>query len=288
MLNYNLRSKRKNYMRRAISSPKEFFLAENIRPRKGLGQSFIHDKNVLERISEIAELSKEDVVLEIGAGLGALTLFLCERSRRVIAIEKDNRLIEKLRQNVSHLKNVEIISGDVLQIDFRDFYRGDKIKAVSNLPYSISSPILFKLLEERDIFSLLVLMLQSEVGERINALPGSKQYGSSSVLIQTYMDISVELRVPPDAFWPKPKVWSVVVKLIPLPSPRIYIPEEKLFKKIVKAAFSSRRKMLGNSLCVLFPKEKVKEILEKSGIDGKRRAETLSIEEFGKLAVSGL
>src|SRR3972149_5726673 len=115
MLNYNLRSKRKNYMRRAISSPKEFFLAENIRPRKGLGQSFIHDKNVLERISEIAELSKEDVVLEIGAGLGALTLFLCERGRRVIAIEKDNALIEKHKQNVSHLKNVEIISGDVLQ-----------------------------------------------------------------------------------------------------------------------------------------------------------------------------
>jgi 16S rRNA (adenine1518-N6/adenine1519-N6)-dimethyltransferase len=102
------------------------------------------------------------------------------------------------------------------------------------------------------------------------------------------MDVSVELRVPPEAFWPKPKVWSVVVKLIPLPMPRIYIPEEKLFKKIVKAAFSSRRKMLGNSLCVLFPKEKIKEILEKSGIDGKRRAETLSIEEFGKLAVSVL
>ncbi len=271
-----------------MSLPKEFFLTENLRPRKGLGQSFIHNKNVLERILEIAELSKEDEVLEIGAGLGALTLFLGERSRRVIAIEKDNRLIDKLKQNVSHLKNIEIISGDALRINFREFYRGNKIKVVSNLPYSISSPILFKLLEERDIFSLLVLMLQSEVGERINALPGSKQYGSASVLIQTYMDVSIELRVPPEAFWPKPKVWSVVIKLIPLPGPRIYISDEKLFKKIVRAAFSSRRKMLGNSLCVLFPKEKVKEILKKSDIDGKRRAETLTIEEFGKLSLSSL
>jgi 16S rRNA (adenine1518-N6/adenine1519-N6)-dimethyltransferase len=288
MLNYYLKTELRRNMIRANSSPKEFFILENIKPRKGLGQSFINDKNVLERISEIAELSEEDEVLEIGAGLGALTLFLGKRSRRVIAIEKDRRLLDKLRQNVSHLENVEIISGDALQINLRGFYRGNKIKVVSNLPYSISSPILFKLLEERDIFSLLVLMLQSEVGERINASPGSRKYSSISVFIQTYMDVSLELRVPPESFWPKPKVWSVVVKLTPLPSPRIHIPDEVIFKKIVRAAFSSRRKMLLNSLCAIFPKEKVKEILKTSDIDGKRRAETLSIEEFGRLTLSSL
>lgn len=273
-------------MVRAKSSPREFFLSEDLKPRKTLGQSFMYDKNVLERILEIAELSEEDDVLEIGAGFGALTAPLGERSRRVITIEKDNRLLEKLKQNVSHLGNVEIISGDALKINLREFYRGSKIKVVSNLPYSISSPILFRLLEERNIFSLLVLMLQSEVGERICALPGSKEYSSISVLIQTYMNVSLELRVPPEAFWPKPRVWSVVVKLVPLPGSRIFIPDEKLFKKIVRGAFSSRRKMLLNSLSALFPKEQVKEILKKSGIDGKRRAETLSIEEFGRLTLS--
>jgi 16S rRNA (adenine1518-N6/adenine1519-N6)-dimethyltransferase len=275
-------------MIRAKSSPREFFISEDLKPRKALGQSFIHDKNVLERMLEISELSEKDDVLEIGAGLGALTVSLGERSRRVITIEKDNRLLEKLKQNISHLENVEIISGDALKINLREFYRGGKIKVVSNLPYSISSPILFKLLEERDILSLLVLMLQSEVGERISALPGSKEYSSISVLIQTYMDVSLELRVPPEAFWPKPKVWSVVIKLVPLPGPRIFIPDEKLFKKIVRAAFSSRRKMLLNSLCALFPKAQVKEILEESGIDGKRRAETLSIEELGRLTLSSI
>jgi 16S rRNA (adenine1518-N6/adenine1519-N6)-dimethyltransferase len=264
-------------------SPREFFISRKIRPRKSLGQSFIKDQKVLERMWKIAELSKEDEVLEIGAGLGALTLFLGERLRRVIAIEKDKRLLEKLKQAVSHLKNIEIISGDALRIDLRGFYKGNKIKVVSNLPYSVSSPILIKLLDERGIFSLLVLMLQREVGERITASPGGRQYGSISVLMQTYMDASIELRVSPEAFWPRPKVQSVVVKLRPLPSPRIPILDEKLFKKIVRAAFSSRRKMLANSLCSLFPKEKIEEVLKTSGIDGKRRAETLSLEEFGRL-----
>jgi 16S rRNA (adenine1518-N6/adenine1519-N6)-dimethyltransferase len=271
-------------MTREKLSIKEFFISQKIRPRKSLGQSFIKDRKVLESIGKIAELREEDEALEIGAGLGALTLFLGERVKRVIAIEKDKRLIEELKQTVSHLKNVEIISGDFLQLDLRGFYKGDKIKVVSNLPYSVSSPILLKLLEERDILSLLTLMLQREVGERISALPGGRQYGSLSVLIQTYMDVSVELHVPPEAFWPRPEVHSVVLKLRPLQIPRIRISDEKFFKKVVRAAFSSRRKMLGNSLCSAFPKEKVEGILKASGVDRKRRAETLSVEEFGKLA----
>ncbi len=265
---------------------KKFFISQKIRPRKSLGQSFIKDSYVLERIGEIAELSKEDEALEIGAGLGALTVFLAERVKRVVAIEKDERYVEKIGQILSRLTNVEIISGDVLQLNLREFYRGNKIKVVSNLPYSVSSPILLKLLEEGEIFSLFTLMLQREVGERICAPPGSKQYGSLSVLIQTYMDATVELHVPPEAFWPRPDVHSVVVKLIPLRSPKVYISDEALYRKIVRAAFSSRRKMLANSLLSIFPKEKVEEILKGSGIDRKRRAETLSLEEFGRLVQS--
>lgn len=265
------------------TSPKEFFLSEKAYPRKSLGQNFIRDQRVLERIGEIARLSEEDEVLEIGAGLGALTVFLGERVGRVIAIERDKRLIERLRENVSHLKNVEIIEEDALRIDFRGLHRGNKIKVVSNLPYSISSPIVFKLLDEREAFSLLVLMLQREVGERITASPGGRGYGSISVLVQAYMDAKIALRVPPEAFWPRPKVDSVVIKLVPLPGPRVVIPDERLFRSIVRASFSSRRKILTNSLSSLFPKEKVGGILKSCGIDGRRRAETLSVEEFGRI-----
>lgn len=238
---------------------------------------------MLERIGEIADLSKDDEVLEIGAGLGGLTLFLGQKAGRVIAIEKDRRLVEKLKETVAHLKNVEVVPEDALRVEFIRFYGKRRIKVVSNLPYSISSPILIKLLEERETFSLLALMIQREVGERITALPGSRTYGSISVLVQTYMDVSIELHVPPDAFWPRPKVDSVVIKLVPLPNPRIAMPDEKLFRSIVRAAFSSRRKILSNSLCSLLSREKVEEILKLSGIDGKRRAETLSVGEFGRL-----
>ncbi|HSE84116.1 MAG TPA: 16S rRNA (adenine(1518)-N(6)/adenine(1519)-N(6))-dimethyltransferase RsmA [Thermodesulfobacteriota bacterium] len=262
---------------------KEFFISEKKHPKKSLGQNFIIDQRVLDRIGEIAGLSEEDEVLEIGAGLGALTLFLGKKVKRVVAIEKDIRLLEELKSTVSDLGNVEIIPGDALQVDFRGFYRDKKIKVVSNLPYSVSSPILVKLIEEREIFSLFVLMLQREVGERITASPGGKEYGSISVLVQAYTDASVELRVSPAAFWPQPKVDSVVVKLMPLPSPRIRLRNEKLFRKIIRAAFSSRRKIISNSLGSQFPKEKVEEILLRSGIDKKRRAETLSVEEFGRV-----
>lgn len=241
------------------------------------------DSHVLGRMAEIADLSKEDEVLEIGAGLGALTLFLGQKAGRVIAIEKDKRLIEKLKETVSHLKNVEIVPGDALRAEFRRFYGGKRIKVVANLPYSISSPILIKLLEERELFSVLVLMIQREVAERIVALRGSRTYGSLSIVIQTYMDVGIELLVPPEAFWPRPQVDSAVIKLVPLSTPRISIQDEKLFRSIVRAAFSSRRKILSNSLSSLFPKHKSEQILESSEIDGKRRAETLSIEEFGRL-----
>jgi 16S rRNA (adenine1518-N6/adenine1519-N6)-dimethyltransferase len=267
-----------------IESPREFFLSRGIVPKKALGQSFLVDLRILERIGEIAELSGQDEVVEIGAGLGVLTTFLGERVKRVIAIEKDPRFIDKLKEITVPFGNIELVHQDALGIEFKKFYLGNKLKVVSNLPYSVSSPILIKLLDEREVFSLMVLMVQKEVGERIVASPGTKAYGSISVLIQTYMDAEIKLHVPPSAFWPQPKVESVVLKLIPLSSPRVNVPDERFFRRVVKAAFSSRRKILANSLSSIFPREMVEAILKAAEIDRKRRAETLSLEEFGRIA----
>jgi len=273
---------------KSLYQPKRILLPDKIFPKKSLGQNFIVDLEVLDRMCQIAELSGNDEVLEIGAGLGTLTNYLAERTQRVVAIEKDKRLFEKLKTSTHQLSNVELVMGDVLKINFRELFTGSKMKVISNLPYSISSPILMSLLEIRDIFSLLVIMIQREVGERITARPGGRDYGSISVLLQTFFDISIEVIVHPEAFWPRPKVDSVVLKLNPLRNPRIEIHDMELFRKIVRASFSSRRKILANSLRSLVPKDKVDEILKSAEIDRKRRAETLSIEEFGKLAEEAL
>ncbi len=272
----------------SLSKPKKILLPDKILPRKSLGQNFIIDLGVLDRMSEIAGLTKNDEVLEIGAGLGTLTAYLAERAKRVVAIEMDKRLFEKLNASLDHLPNLELIMGDVLRINIRGLFIGNKMKVISNLPYSISSPILIKLLENRDIFSLVVIMIQREVGERITAGPGGRDYGSISVLLQTFFDISIELSVPPEAFWPRPKVDSVVLKLNPLRNPRTEIRDVGLFEKVVRASFSSRRKILANSLRSLFPKDEAEGILKSAEIDRKRRAETLSIEEFGRLTEEAL
>ena len=266
-----------------INSLKKYFHAENIYPKKSLGQNFIIDIEIINQIIEIAGLSKDDEILEIGAGLGTLTMYLAEKVKRVVAIEKDRRLFKELEKSLSEIKNLELYNEDILQVDLKRFYNENKMKVVSNLPYSISSPILIRLLEKRELYSLIVIMIQREVGERIAAKPGGKDYGSLSVLLQTYMEVTIGLSVPSDAFWPKPKVESVVIKLIPLDRPRIKITDEKLFNKIVRTAFSTRRKILGNALSSIFPKDKLNAILDSSGTDRTRRAETLSIEEFARI-----
>ena len=264
-------------------NPKEFFSNLNSYPNKQLGQNFIRDLRVIDRIIDVSELSSEDEVLEIGPGLGALTFALADKAKRVVAIEKDRKLADYLSQFFHDQMNVELINQDALKVDYSSFYNGNELKVIANLPYSVSSPLLFKLLEARQYFSTMVLMLQLEVGERISAGPGGKTYGSISVLLQTFMDITSEFRVSPESFWPKPKVDSIVLKLIPLKTPRTKVSDEKLYEKVVRAAFSSRRKMIGNSLQSILSKESAAESLELAGIDKKRRAETLTIEEFGAL-----
>lgn len=264
-------------------NPKEFFSNLNSHPSKQLGQNFIKDLSIINRIVDVSELTSQDEVIEIGPGLGALTFALAKVAKRVVAIEKDKRLADHLSQLFSTSTNVEVINQDALEIDYGNITYGNKFKVIANLPYSVSTPLLFKLLEARQYISSMVLMLQLEVGERISAGPGSKTYGSISVLLQTFMDITSEFKVTPESFWPKPKVDSVVLKLVPLDTPRTNVSDERLYKSVIRAAFSSRRKMIGNSLQSLLSKEMASESLELAGIDKKRRAETLSIEEFGVL-----
>ena len=264
-------------------NPKEFFSDINSHPNKNLGQNFIRDLRVIDRIAASSVLSSDDEILEIGPGLGALTIALANEAKRVVAVEKDKKLYDRLCELFVDYSNVELLNQDALKTDYSNLYNGQKLKVIANLPYSVSSPLLFGLLEQRQYFSSMVLMLQQEVGERISAAPSGKTYGSISVMLQAYYDITREFRVSPESFWPRPKVDSVVLKLVPLEESTTNIKDEKLFEKVVRAAFSSRRKMLGNSLQTGFSKELVIQAMNKSGIDPKRRAETLSVEEFAKL-----
>lgn len=261
------------------NSPKREF-----HPSRKLGQNFLNDQNILGKIVKLAELDKNrDETVEIGPGFGSLTKHLASGSKKVFAIEKDRRIMEQLEKNLSGITNVELISEDALKVDYPGISESS-LKLVANLPYSISTPLLFKIYEERKIFKKIIVMLQKEVGERICSGPERKSYGVLSVLFQNYFDTELNFRVKPSAFTPRPKVDSVVITLIPLEGPRFAVENPDFFKMFVKSAFSSRRKMIGNSLSGNFSRETAVTGLENAGIDPKRRAETLTVEEFAKCA----
>ena len=256
------------------------------RHRKKLGQNFLADRNILEKICDAARLSKKDRVLEIGPGKGSLTQLLAERAGSVVAVEKDARLEKFLRGKFSESKNVELVFEDALRTDFARFRGAGKMKLVSNLPYNISTQVLLRVLDRKELFSRAVIMLQKEVAGRISSPHGSRDYGSLSVLLQNRFDISPAFRVPRGAFFPVPKVESAVVTLDPLEEPRFEVLGESTFRTVARQAFSSRRKMIRNSLCNFFEKQTVLRALEDSGIDGERRAESLSVGEFARLSNS--
>ncbi len=253
-------------------------------PKKWLGQNFLIDSNVVDRILNASNVTEEDVVVEIGPGLGVLTYPLSHRALKVIAIEKDKRLVRHLKDRVEHYKNIEVIEADALTFSYRDLSKRfqKRLKLVSNLPYNISTPILFKLLDEREAFTSLLLMLQKEVGERIVAGPGTKQYGSLSVMVQLLSDVSCVFDIPPAAFYPQPKVYSTLISLKILDRPRVEIADLVFFKRLVSASFGHRRKTLKNALKDILGGESER-ILLKAGIDPKRRGETLNINEFKAL-----
>jgi len=257
-------------------------------PRKKWGQHFLTDKNILKKVIKTAEIGKEDVVLEVGPGLGEMTQVLAQEAKKVIAVEIDARLVEVLRNKLADTPNVEILQGDILKFDVRKHLGSEKrpVKVVANLPYQISTPLLFHFIDSKDLFSALILMLQREVAERMVAPPGKKAYGPLSVLVQSVADISICFIVKPSAFFPPPEVESAVIRLSWKERPMIAPEQEEGFRAVVKGCLGYRRKTLANALKhsdLLLP-EDLEKRLEEIGIDPRRRPETLSVQEFVDLA----
>lgn len=268
-----------------VGEIREILRSHGVRPRKELGQSFLLHEEIACKIADRAELGKRETVLEIGAGLGILTEPLLRRAGRVIAVEVNAGLCEALKTRLRDFKNLTVLNEDILRLDLKKLLRGERpgtLKIVANLPYQISSPILNYILTNRSLIELAVLTLQDEVARRVVAQPGKRDYGLLSVLIQ-YRALSETLfSIEPSAFYPTPRVLSTVVRLKLRSSPAISV-DERLFLKLLKASFSQRRKMLKNALGASFSPELVNKISSYSGIDLRRRAETLSLSEFGRL-----
>jgi 16S rRNA (adenine1518-N6/adenine1519-N6)-dimethyltransferase len=254
-----------------------------IRAKKSLGQNFLKDPHYLKKIVDTAQVGPDDHVLEIGPGLGHLTRVLAERAGKLIALELDERLIPMLRKEFGARRTVEIVQADALEYPYESL--AGRWKVVANLPYYISTPIIQRLIAHRDKFITLTLMLQKEVADRIASPPGGKEYGYLSVLVQMYAEPRLVFMVPPSAFTPKPDVDSAVVALAIRDRPAVAVVDEKFFFRVIKAAFSQRRKTLRNALKQLdAPAEKLAMVPNKTGIDLSRRAETLTVQEFGLLA----
>ena len=253
--------------------------------RRALGQHFLRDAGIARAIVDLVAPSGSDLVLEIGPGEGALTGELARRAGRVIALEVDGALVARLRPR---FPGVEIVEGDARGWDYGTLAAapGGRVLVVGNLPYSVGKPILAALVAARTAIDTMALMLQREVAERVAAAPGSRVYGSLSVLTQLYCDVALALRVPPGAFRPPPKVESAVVRLDVLRSPRVAVTDERRFHVIVRAAFAQRRKTLANALAAGLGRriEDLRAAIESAGIDPSRRAETLTISEFAELS----
>ncbi|SEN64405.1 16S rRNA (adenine(1518)-N(6)/adenine(1519)-N(6))-dimethyltransferase RsmA [Lihuaxuella thermophila] len=260
--------------------------------KKSLGQNFLTDSHVLDKIIRAAELTERSGVLEIGPGIGALTERLANEARKVVAIEIDQRLIPVLEELFASRPHVKIIHGDATEIDLRTFLRDhfqdvDTIHVVANLPYYVTSPIIVRLLSERLPLKNIVIMIQKEVADRLTASPGTKDYSSLTVLVKYFAMAEEVARVPSHVFVPRPQVDSAVTRLTLRDQPAVYVSNERLFFKVVRAAFAQRRKTLLNTLHAnLFSsrrKDEVEKWLHEAGIDPKRRGETLDIQEFAAL-----
>ena len=265
---------------------------EKVRPKKAMGQNFLTDRNVLSRIAQLVDRGTDARILEVGPGKGALTRILAENGARVLAIELDRQLVPLLEKEFSGNGNIKVLQADILRIDLPTVLRqhwAGTWEVAANLPYNISSQVLFRFMESHALFSRLVLMLQKEVGERLVAYPGSKEYGILSVLFRLHFDITREFTVKPGSFYPVPKVDSVVLTFKPLPEARVEVGDEAFFRQVVKASFGQRRKTLRNCLKSLGLEAKDHELakaLSDCGIEATRRGETLSLDEFAKLAKS--
>lgn len=253
---------------------------------KALGQNFLIDDSVLNDIVNGADVNEEDLVIEIGPGVGTLTAQILKRAKRVVAIELDNDLIPILMEELGDNQKFQLIHNDALKVDFNEVIGDEKsVKLVANLPYYVTTPIIAKLLKDGYNFKSLTIMIQKEVAERINAEPNCKEYGALSLLVQYYCNTSIVRNVPAKCFMPRPKVDSIVIRLDKLDTPRVGPDNEKLFFDIIRNSFNMRRKTLWNSTKNIgLSKEILTVAYKEAGIDPKRRGETLSIEEFCALS----
>lgn len=260
--------------------------------QKKYGQNFLIDPHVLDKIIGESGIEKEDMILEIGPGIGTMTQYLAEAAREVVAIEIDKNLIPILEDTLSEYKNVTVINQDVLKVDLRKLVmeknQGRPIKVVANLPYYITTPIVMELLESKLPIESITIMVQKEVAERMQQTPGSKEYGALSLAVQYYAKPEIVANVPPNCFMPRPKVGSAVIRLTLHQNPVIEVEDEEFMFRLIRASFNQRRKTLingiGNAPNVNVGKEEVKAALEEMGLSENIRGEMLSLEEFARLS----
>ena len=257
----------------------------DIKMSKKLGQNFLIKRGIVDEIVHAAELTVGEPVLEVGPGIGTLTQGLAQSGADVTAIELDRRLLEVLDTTLASYDNVRIIHGDVLKLDVPTIMNQKPFKVVANLPYYITTPIIMSLLESKLPIERLVVMVQKEVALRMVAKPGTKDYGALSVAVQYYTEPDIVLDVPPKSFLPAPAVTSSVIRCVLRDKPPVDVIDEKLFFRVVKAGFAQRRKTFANTMRTTgLSKEQIDDILVKANIDGQRRGETFSLQEFADVA----
>ena len=243
-----------------------------------MGQNFLTDPSIAQRIVDVAGIDPDDTVVEIGAGHGIMTRILAHRTHKLITIELDRELYRKLR-DYAEFTNVTLVNADALKYDFGNL---EPFKVVANIPYYITTPIIFKLIEEKNNLISMTLTIQNEVAERIIAAPGNKQYGVLSLMVQYYGTVEKFFTIPAGAFTPKPKVDSAVIRIQRHATPPVQVASPNTFFTIIRTSFAGRRKMIANTLKTRY--QDIRSIMEKAGIDPRRRPETLSMDEFASLA----
>ncbi|MBF1747817.1 MAG: 16S rRNA (adenine(1518)-N(6)/adenine(1519)-N(6))-dimethyltransferase RsmA [Veillonella sp.] len=257
----------------------------DIKMSKKLGQNFLIKRGIVDEIVKAADLQAGEPVLEIGPGIGTLTQGLAQSGANVTAIELDTRLLEVLDTTLAQYSNVNIVHGDVLKLDVPSIMNHEPFKVVANLPYYITTPIIMSLLESRLPIERLVVMVQKEVALRMVAKPGTKDYGALSVAVQYYTKPDIVLDVPPKSFLPAPAVTSSVIRCVLRDKPPVDVVDEKLFFRVVKAGFAQRRKTFANTMKTTgLSKDRIEELLAKANIDGQRRGETFTLQEFADVA----
>ena len=257
----------------------------DIKMSKKLGQNFLIKRGIVDEIVHAAELTPGEPVLEVGPGIGTLTQGLAQSGADVTAIELDRRLLAVLDTTLASYDNVRIIHGDVLKLDVPSIMNHKPFKVVANLPYYITTPIIMSLLESKLPIERLVVMVQKEVALRMVAKPGTKDYGALSVAVQYYTELDIVLDVPPKSFLPAPAVTSSVIRCVLRDKPPVDVIDEKLFFRVVKAGFAQRRKTFSNTMKTTgLSKDRIEELLAKANIDGQRRGETFTLQEFADVA----